>query len=100
MSYLSVPDAMQGASDFTDEEILSMYKAIGRNVKASRDKKGMTQLQLSLAMGHRSVSLVSAAELVSDGTHFNLEHLYKISKILNIDISDLFFEPKCTVSSS
>ncbi len=51
----------------------------------------MTQLELSLEMGYKSVSLVSAAELCNDGKHFNIEHLYKISKILNVDIS-YFFE--------
>jgi len=40
-------------------------------------------------MGYKSVSLVSAAELAKDGKHFNLEHLYKISKILDIEM--LFF---------
>ena len=40
-------------------------------------------------MGYRSVSLVSAAELTSHRTHFNLEHFYKISKIFEIEISNL-----------
>ena len=46
-------------------------------------------MELSLAMGYKSVSLVSAAEVASDGKHFNLEHLYKISKILNVNIEEL-----------
>jgi len=72
---------------FTEDELLNMYKTIGENVKKIRKQSGMTQLQLSHAMGYSSVSLVSAAELANDGKHFNLEHLYKISKILNIDLS-------------
>lgn len=66
-----------------------MYKAIGKNVKRFREKQGMSQLQLSHAMGYSSVSLVSAAELANDGKHFNLEHMYKISKILDIKLSTL-----------
>jgi hypothetical protein len=49
----------------------------------------MSQLQLSNAMGYSSVSLVSAAELYNDDKHFNLEHLYKIAKILNVDMCEL-----------
>lgn len=72
---------------FNKEEISTMYSVIGKNVKKHREIKGLSQLQLSRAMGYDSVSLVSAAELNSDGKHFNLEHLYKISKILNVQIS-------------
>ncbi|MDD5118155.1 MAG: helix-turn-helix transcriptional regulator [Sulfuricurvum sp.] len=66
-----------------------MYKRIGENVKKYRELKSMSQLQLSNAMGYSSVSLVSAAELCNDGKHFNLEHLYKIAKILNVQICKL-----------
>lgn len=74
---------------FNKEEISTMYSVIGKNVKNQRELKGLSQLELSRAMGYDSVSLVSAAELHNDGKHFNLEHLYKISKILNIQISYL-----------
>lgn len=77
---------------FSDEEIQSIYKLIGENVKYYRTLKEMTQLQLSYEMGYKSVSLVSAAELCSDNKHFNIEHLYKISKILDTPICK-FFEP-------
>lgn len=78
---------MQEHITFTDDEILAMYKIIGHNVKKHREEKGFSQLQLSFAMGYKSVSLVSAAELAKDDKHFNLEHLYKISKILDIELS-------------
>jgi transcriptional regulator with XRE-family HTH domain len=80
---------MQESEVFTENEITSMYKNIGENVKKYRELKGMSQLQLSNAMGYSSVSLVSAAELCSDSKHFNLEHLYKIAKILDIEMSEL-----------
>ncbi len=75
---------------FSDAEILAIYKVIGENVKRYRMQKGISQLSLSQEMGYSSVSLVSAAELCSDGKHFNIEHLYKISKILDIPISQFF----------
>lgn len=80
---------MQESEIFTENEITSMYKSIGRNVKKYRELKGMSQLQLSNAMGYSSVSLVSAAELCNDGKHFNLEHLYKIAKTLEIEMAKL-----------
>lgn len=75
---------------FSDDEILTLYKIIGENVKRYRMQKGLSQLSLSQEMGYSSVSLVSAAELCSDGKHFNIEHLYKISKILDVPIAQFF----------
>jgi putative transcriptional regulator len=77
---------------FSDVEIQNIYKLIGENVKYYRTLKEMSQLSLSYEMGYKSVSLISAAELCNDGKHFNIEHLYKISKILDIPITK-FFEP-------
>lgn len=74
----------------SQDEILSLYQTIGSNVKKYRKNKGMTQLELSLEMGNKSVSLISAAEPCTNNKHFNLEHLYKISKILNVDLCKFF----------
>lgn len=74
---------------FTKNEIDEFYIKIGKKVKAKREEQNITQLELSLSMGYKSVSLVSAAELYTNKKHFNLEHLYKISKILNINIEEL-----------
>ena len=69
-----------------------LYKIIGQNVAKKKKKKGLSQLDLSLAMGYKSVSVVSGAEIYYNGKHFNLEHLLKISQILNIEISE-FLKP-------
>jgi transcriptional regulator with XRE-family HTH domain len=52
----------------------------------------MSQLDLALAMGLKSIGFVSVAELYYNRKHFNLEHLYKISAALGIPIAQ-FFEP-------
>ena len=75
--------------NITPEEL---YKIIGQNVAKYRKEKGLSQLDLSLAMGYKSVSVVSGAEIYYNGKHFNLEHLLKISQILNIEISE-FLNP-------
>jgi transcriptional regulator with XRE-family HTH domain len=72
----------------TDE----LYQIIGKNVAKRRKEKGLSQLDLSLQMGYKSVSIVSGAEIYYNGKHFNLEHLLKISQILDVNICD-FFEP-------
>ena len=69
-----------------------LYKIVGQNVAKFRKQKGLSQLDLSLAMGYKSVSVVSGAEIYYNGKHFNLEHLLKISQILNIEISE-FLKP-------
>ncbi len=61
-----------------------LYKIIGQNVAKFRKEKGLSQLDLSLAMGYKSVSVVSGTEIYYNGKHFNIEHLLKISQILNI----------------
>jgi transcriptional regulator with XRE-family HTH domain len=77
-------------SSFSDEEIQNIYKLIGANVKHYRMQRGLTQLALSYEIGYKSVSLVSAAELCSNDKHFNIEHLYKISKVLDVPIAKFF----------
>ena len=69
-----------------------LYHIIGKNVAKTRKEKGLSQLDLSLQMGYKSVSIVSGAEIYYNGKHFNLEHLLKISQILEVDISE-FLKP-------
>jgi len=78
--------------EFNKNDVADLYKRIGANVKKLRESNGMTQLTLSLEMGYKSVSLVSSAELYAKGKHFNIEHLYKISKIFNVEMSYFFID--------
>lgn len=73
----------------TQEKIDEMYKKIGENVAKLRKERGMSQLELSLKLNHKSVSIVASAERYYRKSHFNLEHLFKISKILEVNICDL-----------
>jgi len=69
------------------------YLLIGRNVKRIRKERGISQLDMALAIGYKSSSFFGKAELCKDSKHFNLEHLYKLAKALNIDIRE-FLAPK------
>lgn len=46
-----------------DTYINDFYKIIGKNVKRIRKEKGVSQLDLSYRIGHKSVSIISCAEI-------------------------------------
>lgn len=75
---------------FNKNEIDDFYKKIAKNVSRIRKEKGLSQLDLSLEIGYKSCSLVGGAEAGYKNIHFNLEHLYKISKVLNVKIEEFF----------
>lgn len=78
---------MKKINELTASEL---YTLIGKNVAKFRNEAKLSQLELSLEMGHSSTSLVSSAELYRDKRKFNIAQLHIIAKILNIDICDFF----------
>ena len=78
--------------DFSEKEIENFYMLIGKNVKRIRMQNHFTQMDLGIALGHSGIGTVSVAEIYYNKKHFNLEHLYKMSKIFDCDISE-FFKP-------
>ncbi len=77
-------------TDIEDIDIEDFYKKVGKNVKKIREKRGMSQLNLAYAIGHNSVGHVAKAEIYAYKKRFNLEQLYKISLILEVDMGDFF----------
>ena len=65
-----------------------VYKKIGENVKKIRESKNITQLQLAEMIEHKSTTIISQGELGKK--HFNIEHLHKISKALNVSLCEFF----------
>lgn len=80
---------MKEFSDVSKDEINIQYKLISEKVKAYRIKKGFTQEYIALSMGFTTATFYTNAENFKKEKHFNLEHLIKISKILNISINEL-----------
>ena len=74
----------------TNEIMEETYKKIGQNVKRIRTSKNISQLALSLAIGHKAVGTISMAELYLNKKHFNIEHLVKIADVLEVDICEFF----------
>lgn len=70
------------------DEILDL---VSKNVKKYREQKGYSQLQLALEIGMNGAAYLGRAEIRKNNHHFNIRHLAKISKILDIEIK-YFFE--------
>ena len=77
-------------SNSSKEEIEVFYKIISNNVKKYRLERNFSQEKLALDIGIKSIAFYSNCENNRYYKHFNLEHLYKISKSLNIEISEFF----------
>ncbi len=75
-------------SNSTKEEIDNFYKMVSNNVKNYRLEKGFSQEKLALDIGIKSIAFYSNCENNKYDKHFNLEHLYKISKSLNIPLEE------------
>lgn len=73
-------------------EIRNFYKLISENIKKNRLEKGFSQMELALEIGIKSVAFFSNAECNRYDKHFNIEHIYKIAKALNMNFID--FIPK------
>ena len=75
-----------------DLEIYSEYvlDIVSANVKKYREEKGFTQMQLALDIGMSGGAYLGRAELRKKNHHFNIRHVAKIAKVLDISIEDLF----------
>ncbi|PHQ65185.1 MAG: transcriptional regulator [Sulfurimonas sp.] len=74
-------------SNTTDEEIKLLHNKVSNNVKYFRVEKKMSQLELALTIGMKSGAFFGNAENNTNNKYFNIEHIYKISKALDIPIA-------------
>ena len=75
---------------FSDEEIKKFHQLISENVKRIRKEKNITQLDLALTIGHKSMSTIGKIEAGLENKHYNVEQLYKIAKALDVHICEFF----------
>lgn len=76
--------------DDLDNEANELLDLISTNVVKARKEKGYSQLKLATEIGYSSASYIGRMEIRKNNEHFNIVHLYKISKVLNIPISEFF----------
>ena len=69
------------------EEILNI---VSKNVIKYRNEKGYSQMKLALEIGMSGGAYLGRAELRKKDHHFNIKHLAKISKVLEVDIGEFF----------
>ncbi|MCH9812333.1 MAG: helix-turn-helix transcriptional regulator [Epsilonproteobacteria bacterium] len=67
-----------------------VLNTVSKNVAKYRKEKGFTQMQLALEIGMSGGAYLGRAEIRKHDHHFNLKHLAKISKVLEIDIGEFF----------
>ncbi|WP_330848341.1 helix-turn-helix transcriptional regulator [Aliarcobacter butzleri] len=65
---------------------------VSLNVKKYREQKGLTQMQLALEIGMSGGAYLGRAEIRKNKHHFNIKHLAKIAKVLDVDIKKFFEE--------
>ena len=76
-------------NEILDKEANEFLDKISKNVIKARLENEYSQLKLATEMGYTSASYLGRQELRIDNQHFNIVQLYKISKILGIEISTL-----------
>ena len=78
--------------ELLEQEAVKFLDTVSKNVERIREDKGMTKLDVSRELGFLYADHYSRMELRSNDKHFNLKHIYKLSKILDVDISELVAE--------
>ncbi|MDO8454945.1 MAG: helix-turn-helix transcriptional regulator [Sulfurimonas sp.] len=83
---LNLPDIV------TKDESEEFFKVVSCNVKRIRIERKISQLEVALSIGQKSSGFYANTENYSHGKHFNLLHLFKLSKLFDVPIAK-FFEP-------
>ncbi len=74
----------------TEEELNSFFQTISLNVKKIRKERELSQLEVALSIGQKSSGFYANTENCAHNKKFNLEHLYKLSKLFNVPIEEFF----------
>ncbi|QQF52183.1 helix-turn-helix transcriptional regulator [Campylobacter fetus] len=74
----------------TEQENEEFFDLVAKNIKEIRQNLGLSQLETALSIGQASSGFYANMENNAHGKHFNLLHLFKLSKLFNCDICDFF----------
>ena len=78
--------------EILEQEAEAYLDMISKNIEKIRENKGITKLDVSRQLGFLYADHYSRMELRSNNKHFNIKHLYKLSKILEVPICSFFEE--------
>ena len=76
--------------DFDEDSLKDFYKIVSTNVIRIRKEKKLSQLKLATEIGYSSASYIGRMEIRKNNEHFNIVHLFKISKVLNVPLCKFF----------
>jgi len=79
-------------NDDLDNYSEAVLDTISKNVIKYRKENGYSQMKLALEIGMNGGAYLGRAELRKSNHHFNIKHLSKISKILEVNICKFFEE--------
>lgn len=77
-------------AEITEEESEKFHQNISKNVRRVRKEKGLTQLDVSLALGFSNPSFITNAESNNSDKKFNLNQLHKLSVLFDVEICEFF----------
>ena len=75
-----------------NHQVDEIHNIISSNVIKFRKEKKYSQLQLALDIGLTGNAFIARAEKRTNNAHFNIEHLVKISLILEVDLVQFFHQ--------
>ncbi len=81
---------MEEFANANQVEIEAFHKRIATNIKQLRKERQITQLEMAYTIGLGTVTFYVNAENCKQGKHFNIEHIYKIAKSLEVEPFELF----------
>ncbi len=73
-----------------NHQVDEIHNIISSNVIKFRKEKKYSQLQLALDIGLTGNAFIARAEKRTNNAHFNIEHLVKISLILDVELAQFF----------
>ena len=73
-----------------NHQVDEIHNIISKNVIKFRKEKKYSQLQLALDIGLTGNAFIARAEKRTNNAHFNIEHLVKISLILEVELVQFF----------
>ena len=79
--------------EILEQEAEAFLNVVSKNVSKIRESQKKTKLEVSRELGFMFADHYSKMELRSKNKHFNIKHIFKLSKIFNVPISQ-FFEEK------
>ncbi len=74
----------------SEAEITDFFETISFNVKRLRKERGLSQLEVALSIGQKAVGFYASIENYRHGKHFNLLHLFKLSRLFGVEMSEFF----------